>query len=361
MKIALIGASGEIGSYIFRYFKKENIELVPVVRSSLGAVLARWEIKPIFADLNNFQQLICGLKGFDIVINCTINKQNYNSVKDRINKNIEGCKNLLKAAKECGIKKIIHFSSIAVLPPEITDSILAGTNIYSKEKDWYTQVKIETEKIFLNYNDNNNFITVVRPGIVYGPYMTWSRLAFERTSSYDICLPDTGGSCFAVHAYDVAGLIKQIAESEIKFSGIVYAVNPEPVTWKQFYEYHAIEAGINAKINLLPAGNIPTAKERSLLRETINWGFQSPLTEIIGKVALIKTIGKKIKKYTVPSPSPSINRTIEWSHQELAMYKSDASMNLVETGQTYGFSYKINLKNGCKNAALWRQNKYGQS
>lgn len=84
--------------------------------------------------------------------------------------NVNGTKNLLKAASEAGAKRFIHTSSVDVCFNYIDEADIPNTAAYAKEpRSVYQQTKILAEKAVLEANGQNGMFTcAVRPGGIFG-------------------------------------------------------------------------------------------------------------------------------------------------------------------------------------------------
>src|SRR5208283_5085798 len=111
MRIGIIGASGEIGTYVYEYLRNRHFEVLPLVRNSMGPILSRWDTKPLFVDLLDDNSIDCALRQCDVIVNCVIDKRNYSTTKERVEMNVRYCRNLLRIASRNNVLKIIHLSS----------------------------------------------------------------------------------------------------------------------------------------------------------------------------------------------------------------------------------------------------------
>ena len=82
--------------------------------------------------------------------------------------NIEGTKNLLDASMLTGVKRFVHVSSLAVLGMKHHYNTSADAP-YHLTGDTYSDTKIESEKIVLDYHRRKGLpVVIVRPGFVFG-------------------------------------------------------------------------------------------------------------------------------------------------------------------------------------------------
>jgi 3beta-hydroxy-delta5-steroid dehydrogenase/steroid delta-isomerase len=92
--------------------------------------------------------------------------------------NVGGTKNVLCAAQQSGVRRLVHTSSIAA---SFCVNGAGGdeTSPYSMSRDLYTATKVEAERAVLQANEKDGLWTcAIRPGGIYGPgeRLTYGRL-----------------------------------------------------------------------------------------------------------------------------------------------------------------------------------------
>lgn len=107
MKVAIVGASGFVGSALAESLWAENPDsVVPLIHSSGNAwQLARHGMNLVVTDVLKEQQLRSTLKGCTHVVNC---------FRAGGKTMIDGVATLLKASAAAGVEKFVHLSSVAV-------------------------------------------------------------------------------------------------------------------------------------------------------------------------------------------------------------------------------------------------------
>lgn len=373
MKIAILGASGEIGARLAQIALLKGMDVRLLVRS-VDPRMARWgnaDIRKV--DLSNTEQLTEALAGVEAIINCAIDKSSTDNEDELLQRNVKFFTNLLDTAIALNIGKFVDLSSIAVMPPRVTAAVLADDYTYSTEADWYTNVKIATEKVALTYQGKLD-ITVIRPGIVYGPYMHWSRMSFNRLQYYTLVLPKAENSmCHAIYVDDLADLTLFTADKRNNMPGLVYGINPQPVSWQEYYNLHAQYAGDNK----VPTRMVPLAELQVLQKvegdELRKPGFKRSLIDFARKMfnampgfitrsGSYKKLIYKLKamnygllnydNYLNP-PKVVANPLFVPNQFEIELYMTDATPTNDKNGIKQGFVYKTDIKTGTKHAANW--------
>ena len=83
--------------------------------------------------------------------------------------NVRGVENLVRAAREAGVSRLVHTSSNNVT---LDGPVLDGDEALpyaARSRDLYTETKIQGERIALEANDEGLLTCAIRPGGIYGP------------------------------------------------------------------------------------------------------------------------------------------------------------------------------------------------
>ena len=83
--------------------------------------------------------------------------------------NIEGTRTVLRVAKEAGVRRLVHTSSIITASGEEHCGVSEVTP-YSTASDLYSTTKVASEQLVLAANGDSGLLTsAIRPGGIYGP------------------------------------------------------------------------------------------------------------------------------------------------------------------------------------------------
>lgn len=153
MKIVIAGGAGFVGRNLIRILKENGFksEHIVVLDSNMENLkfLENTGVKLVTADLSQKGEWEDELLETDYLINLTaqISSPDYEPFERN---NIIATKNLIEAAKNANLSKIIHFSSAAVL---------------SVRKDNYAKTKLEGEDLVKN---SGLTYCILRPSLMYG-------------------------------------------------------------------------------------------------------------------------------------------------------------------------------------------------
>lgn len=164
-KFFITGGSGFYGINMIRYILERGDEVVSYDLLPFDYP-EKDKITWIVGDIRNFDFLKKSMEGCDIVIHAAAALPLY-SKEDIFSTDIDGSRNVVKAAYELGIKRVVHISSTAVygIPdhhPLLEDDKLIGVGPYG-------HAKIEAEKMCIEYRDKGMIIPVIRPKSFVGP------------------------------------------------------------------------------------------------------------------------------------------------------------------------------------------------
>lgn len=134
----------------FDYSEKDNTEDVTLIKG----------------DIRDFELLKESMKKVDIVIHCAAALPLY-SKEDIYSIDLQGTKNVIKAAHENNVERVIHISSTAVygIPdhhPLFENDKLEGVGPYG-------EAKIKAEKVCLEFREKGMCIPIIRPKSFVGP------------------------------------------------------------------------------------------------------------------------------------------------------------------------------------------------
>ncbi|MBD2820337.1 NAD-dependent epimerase/dehydratase family protein [Xenorhabdus sp. 42] len=163
-KIIIIGGSGFIGARLSSQLKKNNVQFKIVDKEKSKEFPENWE----YGDVTKIETLISPLKNSSIIINLAAeHKDNIHPISLYYNVNVEGAKNVCRAAEKLNIRHIIFTSSVAVygfVQKETgEDGSFNAFNDYGKSK-------LEAEYVYDAWQakETDRTLVTIRPTVVFG-------------------------------------------------------------------------------------------------------------------------------------------------------------------------------------------------
>jgi nucleoside-diphosphate-sugar epimerase len=249
------GASGFIGGRLAeRLAAEEGARVRGMVRNRKKAERLRGlPIEIAAADLRDVSSLRDAIDGCDLVFHCAAVVRESGDPAEFFQTNVKGTENILEVSREAGVKKFIHFSSVAVHgmnPPERVDE----TTPYQPSGNLYCDTKIAAEKaVWIAHQEAGLPVVVIQPVNVYGPYSNpWTIRPVELINSGQMFLISGGtGLCNYVYIDDLIDATLAAAKRDSSVGQAYVIAEGTPVMWKEFFGYYARMAG-KPKLRSIP-------------------------------------------------------------------------------------------------------------
>jgi dihydroflavonol-4-reductase len=170
MIIAITGANGHVGVNLSKALLELGHEVRALVHQNTRG-LEKLDVKIFKGDLLDKESLKPFLKGAEIVFHLaakiSITGDSRGSVRAV---NTEGTRFMIEVAKESGVKRFIHFSSIHAFRQEPHDQVLDETRpLVGEEALAYDRSKADGERIVMNAAKEGLDAFVLSPTAIIGP------------------------------------------------------------------------------------------------------------------------------------------------------------------------------------------------
>jgi nucleoside-diphosphate-sugar epimerase len=281
MKIAVLGAGGFVGSRYIEHsvLSQSAHQFTPIVRSPRGlARLCKLGINPRLLDSSNPNDLTQALLNHDVVLNLAIGKPD--AILDDARQVYQSCLN-------ARVKSLICISSAVVFgrvwSPDINDDSPPNTNSWML----YARQKARVENFFRDHFAGSLPVTVLRPGLIWGPRSPWSLLPAQGLSTGTAYLAGGGqGVCNLIHLDNLIRCINRVISTSPSRSGFYNVKDPENLTWFTYYMAIADSLGYShSRIFCTNSGlnrRTPSAIMSSLQQSRL---FATPLSSLIKKAS----------------------------------------------------------------------------
>jgi len=255
MKVAVFGASGFVGINVVNALQQAGIEVIASDIRESPHITA--EFKP--ADLLDYDQVAGVVKGSDMVVHLAASPLPVSIEKPRLNAriNIEGSLNVMDAAREHGVQKII-FSSASSLVGEVKYNPVDEAHP-ATPKTPYGVAKYAIEHYLRVYQElyGLNYL-IFRFYNIYGPWqypesgalipMIYRKLKDE--GSFNVFGDGKQARDF-IYVGDLADFYVKAVRSDVK-NEVVNLGTGKGTTIKEVVEIAGEILGIEPKINYLP-------------------------------------------------------------------------------------------------------------
>ena len=165
------GATGFVGSHVAEALVNRGDTVRAIVRTgSDTALLEKLGVQLFRGDLTDAGLLAAAADGVDVVIHSAAKVGDWGPVEEYRAVNVEGVRHLLDAVKGKPLARFVHVSSLGVYEARHHYGTDETEPLPENHIDGYTQTKVESEKLALEYHRKHGVpVAVLRPGFIYGP------------------------------------------------------------------------------------------------------------------------------------------------------------------------------------------------
>jgi farnesol dehydrogenase len=170
--ILLTGATGYLGSQIARELmaRREPFRVFVRDASRLGFDPSAAICEVAVGDLRDFSALTSALRGVDSVIHtAALVKMWVRDRRDFWRVNVEGLQNLLQAASNSGVKRVVYTSSFLALGPSADGNAGEELRNQGPYRNEYEATKAQALEWLRGEGLRRFPVVVLLPGVIYGP------------------------------------------------------------------------------------------------------------------------------------------------------------------------------------------------
>jgi len=257
--ILVTGGTGLVGSHLLYELVQAGEKPIALKRSSsdisrLNIVFSHYSvnadqlcqnIKWIDGDILDYQSVLDAMEGITQVYHCAASVSFQASDKNTlVNTNIEGTTNVVNAALENKIEKLVHVSSIGALGrADTTGLVTEETHWNNKKSSVYSTSKYHAEmEVWRGVAEGLNAV-IVNPSIILGPGDWKSGSSKLFSTMYNGLKFYSMGTNGFVDVTDVAKSMIRLMDSNI--SGERFILNSENISYKNFFHWMAESLEVN--------------------------------------------------------------------------------------------------------------------
>jgi len=364
-KILVTGAAGSVGSRLVEMWAEEGRlgELRCMVRSyRTAARIMRYPLEVVEADLTDEAAVRRAAEGCDAIVHL--------GVGDKASQETEP---LLAAARALGIGRFVHMSSAAVYGRALPSRVEAAqeTTPLQKTGEPYADEKAKAEQSVLNECGRGLEGIVLRPHMVYGPYLRWSAELMELLARGQVCVVEDGGWCNLIHVDDLVESVRCGLETEKGFGRPLFVTDGAPLKWSEYIDAHAELLSLSAprrtsaevvpgeldwrgwmRASVRPLGAVARSDEfRSFV-------FQSPAMQATVFRAYLalrerKSLRPYLEKLKAGAGGTTGRASDKFDETWTLLQLSESRLSAARAEQEIGFRARVTFTEGLRRTARW--------
>ena len=328
MKALVTGATGFLGSHIAERLVQRGDSVRALVRStsntsfleSLGGV------EFVQGDVTDAPSLAPAMAGVDVVYHAAALVSDFDPWRQFQTVNINGTRNMFKAAAAADIPRFLHVSTDGVyryqdLRHGVTEESPMETRF--GPMDYYRRSKTAGEKIARRFQAKGSLhVSIVRPTLILGERdaaMLPGLISFLKSPTKSF-LGNGRNVVPIVYAGDVADLCILAATRDIAVGETYNAVNPEHVTQRDLFNVTTETLGIEPTTRSIPFRVVyAVAAGMELAARVRGWGQRPTLTRFSANMFGIDYVESASKAMRDLGWQPevtmreAVRRSVEWA------------------------------------------------
>ncbi|MXX25715.1 MAG: NAD-dependent epimerase/dehydratase family protein [Caldilineaceae bacterium SB0668_bin_21] len=321
------GGAGFLGINLVRYLRERGIQVVSLDVAPFDYPESD-SVKVLDGDIRDVEVVRAAMEGVDLVVHAAAALPLY-SAEEIFSTDVDGIRNVLEAAYDSGIDRLIHISSTAVygIPdhhPLKEDDRLHGVGPYG-------EAKIAAEEICQEFRERGMCVPIIRPKSFVGPERLGVFALFYDWAKDGKNFPMLGSGKNRYQLLDVEDLCSAIfLAATLPSSRVNDTFNigaTEFATMKEDYQAVLDFAGHGKRIIPLPAAPaIWTLRllERLGISPLYKWVYETAATDSFVDVAKAQRILGWNPKY---SNQDALVRNYVWYIENLASFEGSSGVS----------------------------------
>ena len=239
MKVFVTGAAGFLGGHLVEMLVEHGHEVRAMVRPGEATTHLRSlkGVEIVYGDLTDAASLNRAVKGTQRVYHVAARTGPWGTETAYFAANVVGLADLIHAAVDAGIQRIVHTSSITVYGHHLQTTVTEGYP-YHAEDNPYSRTKIAGERLITNLVKNYGApIVTIRPAWIYGPRdsASFGRFVALVESGKGLLIGSGTNNVPLVYVRDVAQALIKAGDAGEEVVGRSYTIADERrVTQEEF-------------------------------------------------------------------------------------------------------------------------------
>ncbi len=339
----ITGGAGFLGINLVRFLLKKGHKVTSLDIASFDYDDVRDRVHIVQGDIRDQAAVDRATAGTDVVVHCAAALPLYKK-KDILSTDLDGTRNVLRAAAKCAVERVIHISSTAVygIPdhhPLREEDELVGVGPYG-------QAKVDAEQICLEHRSRGMCVPIIRPKSFVGPERLGVFALFYDWANDGRGFPMIGSGRNRYQLLDVEDLCEAVylcaALDREKVNDTFNIGAREFTTMKEDYQAVLDYAGFGRRIKTFPAAPmIWTLRFLELLRLSplYKWVYETASKDSFVSIEKAERVLGFKPRY---SNKDALIRNYQWYLDNLAQFKSAS-----------GVSHRVPWKQGILKFAKW--------
>lgn len=281
MTALVTGANGFIGSTLCRHLLRRGHRVVGMVRPSRdrGLLSGLSALRIVEGDITDRASLAAAMDEIEVVYHVAGYASDWGSWKAFHAGNVEGVGAVVETARERGVRRVVHLSSVSVYGFPGGIDIAEDATFTPRPRDRYITSKVAGERLAMSFNGRGIEVAAIRPGGVYGRNdRTTTRPLAAALQAGKFAYVDHGRYFMApLYVDNLVDMVLLAGASPAAAGEAFNAVDDGLVTWRQYIEWMCADLGCAPPRLSVPAG---IAWPAALLIDTLAKSIgkkQSPL------------------------------------------------------------------------------------
>jgi len=250
VNVFVTGGTGFVGAHLVKALRARGDAVAALVRRPALAEQLGWgrDVRLVSGDLDNAAALREGCAGAELVYHVA-GKIVARSPAEFMATNCDGTANVLEAARDAGVRRFVHVSSLAVAGPTTPGHPIDEERPPAPITD-YGRSKLAAE-LFVRAMPME--WTIVRPPVVYGEWDRGTLTVFRLARRGIVPVFGDGSQELSViHAEDLAQALIAAGVTEATARRVYFATHPVPITSRDFVRRVGDAVGTHPRVIPMP-------------------------------------------------------------------------------------------------------------
>lgn len=252
--VLVTGATGFLGGVITRQLTAYGASVKALARRPDRDRFIRDlpNVEIVMGDITDPASMQSVMQDVDIVIHSAAALGGSLDEQRKINR--DGTRNVMNAAADNGVKRVVHVSTISVYGYRVS-GLVAEETPPAPAHDPYSITKLEAEQEVQHIGATREVpYSIMRPGMIYGPNSSaWTKSMFTiARRKPTIFIGDGSGTAYPIHVEDVADFAIRLATQDNAL-GEIFNCTPDPSpTWREYLGAYSRLAGHQSWLGIPP-------------------------------------------------------------------------------------------------------------